>query len=76
MKSDSINRIFEILNNIAPNALLDKDVNASLEMDSIEKLMFFSALESDFNVSFDLEKFDDSTSIKDINDTIILLNGK
>lgn len=66
MKSHSIDKLIEIYSTETGLLEVELDINEPLGLDSIRMLMFISALESEFEVSFNLEKINEDTSMNDI----------
>lgn len=66
MKSHSIDELLEIYSTTLGYLVDDLDINEPLNLDSIQMLMFISTLESEFEVSFNLEKINEDTSMNDI----------
>ena len=66
MKSHSIDKLIEIYSTETGLLEAELDINEPLGLDSIRMLMFISALESEFEVSFNLEKINEDTSMNDI----------
>lgn len=66
MKSNLTDKILNIYNSSTGLPADSLELDQPLGLDSIQRLMLASALEAEFDINIDLERFSDSTTFNDL----------
>lgn len=66
MKSNMINKMLQVYTRSTGHDIDTLDINESIALDSIQRLMFASALEEEFKINLDLERINENTTFAEL----------